>query len=65
MYLDEKNLLDIYNRCSNNNQLDITTEIEKADIEAFVSKTGGSFGDYYHKRTLNKILNEGYKDEKY
>lgn len=63
MYLDEKNLLDIYNRCSNNNQLDITREIEKADMKAFVNKTGGSFGDYYHKRTLNKILNEGYKDE--
>ena len=63
MYLDEKNLLDIYNRCSNNNQLDITREIEKADMKAFVNKTGGSFGDYYHKRILNKILNEGYKDE--
>lgn len=62
MYLNETDLQNIFNACTKDTTLDIVTEIEKADFEAFKKQTNGTKGDYYHKKILSRIQKEGYLD---
>lgn len=62
MYLTEKEIQKITMNCLNDNTLDIVSEIEKADFAAFTRTTHGTKGDYYHKKILTRIKDEGYLD---
>lgn len=62
MYLTNEEVMDIYNKCQNDTTLDFPTEIEKGEFAAFRKITGGTKGDYYHKRVLSRIIKEGYLD---
>lgn len=62
MYANENEILQLIAKHKGDTSYDIVRAVEELDISSFIEFTGGTKGDYYHKRMLNRILKEGYQD---